>query len=56
MAAKKAAAKKWERCPHCRAKSLTATTSTKIDTEDVKVKVWKCTECDYSEGRPIEEA
>jgi transcription elongation factor Elf1 len=45
---------KKEDCPHCgEIKSLGVTTETITDTAGSAV-VWRCSVCDYSEGRPKE--
>lgn len=39
------------RCPHCKVAELARTSGTVTDTDGRTVAVWRCPECDYTEGR-----
>jgi hypothetical protein len=40
-------------CGHCRAKqTLAPTADTHDDSAGARVRVWRCSACDYTEGRP----
>lgn len=44
---------KAQACPHCKAVTLVKTLKEKVDTSEQTVRIWECSSCGYTEGRPV---